>query len=730
MTTIVTAVWLPAHAQNVGKPVRVDDPTAPVSISAGNITGRPDREVTLDQDVELIRGETRITADSATYDQIENEVEAKGSVRIWRFGDRYSGEALKLNLDSGIGNISRPTYRLEINNAQGDAARVDFESEDQANVIDGTYSTCEGPDPDWYLKADTMQLDMGRDLGTASNTIVYFKGFPIMGLPAMSFPLSGQRKSGVLPPQIGIGSKGWAEVTIPYYFNIAPNRDLTLFPKLIINRGLQLGANGRYLGTSYSGETNAELLLNDQQTGENRYSIASIHTQTVAPGWSYAWNLNKASDDDYPSDFSKTITASSQRQLVRELRSDYATPLWNASVRIQNYQVLQDPGSLLNPALLVERPYARLPQLTFHTGRYDVAGFDWTLDSEMTRFWHPEKVSGNRLVVNPQVSYPFIRPGYFIKPKVSLHASQYRLDNSAVGPTSFSRVLPTVSIDSGLIFERDTSFFGQAMTQTLEPRLFYVNTPYRDQNLFPNFDTAEAGFNMAQIFSENRFTGSDRINDAKQITTGLVSRYIEASGAERLRLAVGQRFYFEQQRVVLDANTAVRNDSRSDILLAASGRLSSSITLDSALQYSETASRVFGANYGVQWQPAPKKVLNAEYRYLRNTDNALVRNGFEQVIMSGQWPVSQRWYGVARVNYSLPDRKTVDSLIGLEYRADCWTFRLVGQHFVTASQTSTSPIFIQLELNGLSKFGTNPLEALRRSIPGYQLVNQPDVSTP
>jgi LPS-assembly protein len=266
-----------------------------------------------------------------------------------------------------------------------------------------------------------------------------------------------------------------------------------------------------------------------------------------------------------------------------------------------------------------------------------------------------------------------------------------------------------------MVFERDGKLFGQAVTQTLEPRLFYVRTPYKDQSQFPNFDSAEAGFNFAQIFTENRFIGSDRIADANQLTAALVSRYIESNGAERLRLAMGQRFYFSQQRVQLDPNAKL-NQSRSDVLLAAAGRIADDWSFDSAIQYNASARSVFSSNYGVQWRPAPKKVVNAEYRY--------VRDSFKNIDLSSQWPLSARWYGVGRVSYELRDRKVLESLVGLEYKADCWVFRMGAQRFVTAAQTTSTPIFFQLELNGLSKLGLgNPLESFYKSIPGYARLN-------
>lgn len=719
LTAIVTAAAVPAHAQTAPKQARTDDPNAPITVEAEQITGRPDREVNLARDVEITRGLTRIRADSACYRQVEDEVSARGNVFMQRFGDRYKGDELKLNLSSGKGYVLRPEYELELNNAQGGAERMDFISEDEALVTNGTYSTCEGLNPDWYLKASTLRLDAGRDVGVAGGTVVYFKGVPILGTPALSFSLSGARRSGWLPPSIGFGSKGSAELMVPYYFNIAPNRDLTLYPRLMLDRGLQMGATGRYIGETgagwYGGETHVELLLNDRETKTDRWLVNTNHSQAIAPGLSYGWNVRAASDDEYPSDFSKSVSTSAERQLLREIRTDYVSQYWSLNARVQNYQILQDPAAATDPALTVIRPYDRLPQINFHAGRYDVAGFDWALDAELVRFSHPDFQTGNRAVAIPQLSYPFIRPGYFVTPKVMLHASQYDIDNADGSATSVTRTLPTFSLDSGLVFEREARLLGRAMTQTLEPRLFYVYTPFEDQSRIPLFDTAEAGFNFAQIFTENRFIGADRVADANQLTAAVTSRFIEENGAERLRLAVGQRYYFSDQRVRLGA-TEPRGESRSDLLLGATGRIADDWSFDGAVQYDASANRTFSSNYGVQWRPGDKKVVNAEYRYLRDT--------FKNVDLSSQWPLSMRWYGVGRVSYSLSDRKILESLVGLEYRADCWVFRMGAQRFVTTLRNTSTPIFFQLELNGLSRLGIgNPLESFYRSIPGYTRLN-------
>ena len=719
LTAIVTATAVPAYAQTTAPQTNADDASAPVVLEAEQITGRPDREMNLERNVELTRGQTRLTADSACFLQVEDQVSARGNVFMQRFGDRYTGDSLQLNLSSGKGYVINPTYKLQKNNAQGGAARLDFISEEEAVVTNGTYSTCEGLNPDWYLKASTLRLDAGRDVGVASGTVVYFKDVPILGTPALSFSLSGARRSGWLPPSVGFGSKGAAELMVPYYFNIAPNRDLTLYPRLMLDRGLQMGATGRYIGETgagwYGGETHVELLVNDQETKTDRWLVNSNHSQALARGLSFGWNVRAASDDEYPSDFSQSISTSAERQLLREVRTDYQAKYWSLTARAQNYQILQDPAAATDPSLTVIRPYDRLPQINFHAGRYDVGGFDWALDAELVRFSHPDFQSGSRAVAIPQVSYPLIRPGFFLTPKLMVHSSKYDIDTVGGSSRTLTRTLPTFSVDSGLIYEREGSLFGRNATQTLEPRLFYVYTPYKDQSMFPLFDTAEAGFNFAQIFSENRFIGSDRVSDANQVTAALTSRFLTGNGAEQLRLTLGQRFYFRDQRVLLDPNQQ-RTDSRSDLLAAASGRIDDDWSFDSAVQYDPSAKQSFSSNFGVQWRPGEKKVVNAQYRYLRDT--------FKNVDLSSQWPLSMRWYGVGRVSYSVRDHKILESLLGLEYRADCWVFRMGAQRFVTTLRNTSTPIFFQLELNGLSKLGFgNPLESFYNSIPGYTRLN-------
>lgn len=705
------------------KTILENDQNAPIILRAEQMTGRPDREMNLDYLVEVEKGQTRLTGEHGIFRQEENEIEVTGKVDITRYGDRYQADTAQFNMDTGEGVLTRAKYRMSATGGMGKAKRIDLEDEHHSTVVNGTYTTCEGENPDWYLSTRTLDLDTLRGVGSAQLPVLYFKNMPILAAASLSFPLNNERKSGFLPPTIGATSKGGVELMTPYYFNLAPNYDLTLFPKYIERRGMQLGAQGRYLGHNYEGETYVEYLPSDYEANRDRYAISSQHRHNFAPGWVYGWDFNKASDDDYPDDFSSPIfrNNNNNRLLLQEGYLSYAQTYWNITAGASRYQVLQDKELPIIPS------YDRLPYVNFNAHGYNIGGFDLTANLQYTRFWLSEdnlwnRQRGDRYVVKPEIAFPIVSSGYFLTPKAILHYARYDLDDKYLRPDqdrTMSRTIPTFSLDSGLIFERDASFFGTDMTQTLEPRLFYVYTPYRNQNKYPVFDSGEPSFGYAQLFEENRFVGEDRIADANNLTAAVTSRFIEQTGAERMRFTVGQRYYFSDQRVALYAPIEERNENRSDLLLMASGLLTPKLAVDTSVQYNQSTRRTYSANYSLQWRPADKKILNVEYRYLRNSIDEY-GNAIDQVNVSGQWPLGKRWYAVGQASYSLPDNKTIESLFGVEYNADCWIGRIVAQRYVTSSTESTTAFFFQLELKGMSKIGSNPLEILRKSIPGYR----------
>jgi LPS-assembly protein len=611
--------------------------------------------------------------------------------------------------------------------ARGRAESIEFMGENQLRINDGFVTSCKPGDDSWLIRADQLDLDYTREVGTARGGSLVFKGVPILGSPTFEFPLNDQRKSGLLPPLIGTTGKSGPELAVPYYLNLAPNYDLTLTPRYMEKRGLQVIEQFRYLQKNYTGELRAERIPYDHIEENSRWAVAFVHNYNRDGNLLGGLNLNKVSDDDYFRDLATRINITSQATLPREGHLTYNGSWWDtgnysATGRVQRFQVLQDPNEQIVP------PYGRTPQLTLSMLRQDPSGADLGTTGEIVNFSHSTLVNGNRLTLYPNLGLPLITPGAFLTPKLGGHytaysLSQIPLDNPSTPvvetvpqyPTTINRALSIFSVDSGLMFERETRAQGQSVIQTLEPRLFYVYVPYKDQNQIPLFDTAIADFNYAQIFSENSFSGGDRINDANQLTVALTSRILRAdSGQEMLRATLGQRYYFKDQQVTLNPTDTPRTYNTSDWLASLSGRVGRNWLSEVAMQYNQRDTQFERLTVATRYQPEPFKTLNLAYRFL----NGQIR----QVDVSGQWPLLDRWYGVGRFNYSLMDSRIVESVAGLEYAADCWIARFVTQRFALTAGESTRTIFVQLELNGLSRLGSNPLEALKRNVPGYQRI--------
>jgi LPS-assembly protein len=696
----------------------------PVYARGSSIAARAGRDVTLRGDAEIRRDGTVIRADRLTYYETDDEVIAIGNVRIVRDGQVFTGPELQLKLDGNTGTFRAPRFSLPAPGGQGSASMVEFTGRERVTLNDAIYSTCRPEDPDWYLRADSLTIDPDGEQGVGSGARLVFMGVPILGTPFFAFPLGDERRSGLLPPTLSLTSRNGAEVRVPFYWNMAPNRDLTLAPMLMARRGVQLGAHYRYLEPSYYGETEAEYTPRDQVTGTDRWMFDSRQNVVDWGGWSGGWRVRGVSDDNYFVDFSRSIVSSSERSLPRSVYAARAFGDWVLGANVLKYQNILD--ARLSP------PYDRLPQLQLTTVQRDRMGFDLALMSDAS--WFRRNLAGSaegaRLVVNPSATYPVDGPGWFVLPRLSVHATSYRLDLNPAGPTDIDRVVPTASVDAGVVMERPLSVGGRDLLQTLEPRLFYVYTPYRNQDQIPIFDTALNTVNYATLFSDRLFSGNDRIANANQLTPGVVSRLIDPqTGIEALRVGVAQRLYFDSQRVTIPG-VPTRTDSRSDLLVAASGELGGGHGFDAGVQFSVRESRVPQLDVAWRWWPSQVRIFNLAARY-RTLD-------FAQIDASWRWPLSRRWSTVGRLNYSVlreqldpatgqvrqVSPQLLEGVAGFEYSADCWTTRLVMQSFVTAESQRTSAFFVQLELAGLGRIGLNPLDILTRNIPGYRVLDQ------
>ncbi len=697
-----------------------DPSQLPAFFSGQTVSGVPDRELDLtgsgDTQAELRRGGMVLRADHIRFRQAQNQLDADGSVRLQREGNVYNGTDLVYQPDSDRGRIGSGDYRFTTG-GRGTASFAEFNGRDLVKFDDARYTTCTPDDESWVLNAGNIEIDNAEGSGVAHDAVLRFKGVPIFATPYMTFALGDQRRSGFLTPSMTLSTTSGLGGTLPYYFNIAPNRDDTLETHYNARRGPTFNNDFRYLGQSYDGETQLSITPHDSSYGASRWAFSALHTQQLGAGFGMYWNVTRMSDDNYLQDFSQNIVAASNRLLAQEGGLTYGAPFFTAMLRVQKFQVLQDPA---DPILA---PYERVPELTAHGFRYDVAGFDLSVDASLTKFDTPleNMVKGDRAIVNPSISYPIVAPGWFITPKAMLNYARYDLQRSTIVPgtqydPNYQRSVPTASVDSGLVFERDASYFGRDYLQTLEPRLFYVRTPYRKQVGAPIFDTAASDFNFAQLFTENTFSGGDRVSDADNLTAAVSTRLIDPStGEEEFRALVGQRFYFADQRVAL-GDDLLDTSKHSDYLFGVGGRIAPGLFADSQVQYDAADSKVYKANVGFRWVYDRNRVLSFNYRFIRDE--------LEQFDVSSQWRLSSSWSAVGRVNYSTYENKLVEGLVGVEYQSCCWAARFVAQKFVTATNSSTTALFFQLQLTGLTSIGTNPIDALRRSVPGYELVNQ------
>lgn len=701
----------------------------PTFLAADRVSGRMDDRAVFEGHAELRKAGTVLRADRIDYLARSDELVAQGQARVYSDGLIIFGPRLDLQLDAQTGRMENASYEYTPRNGRGQADVFELLGDGKSRLTRATYTTCSPQDQAWWVRAERLDLDRDAGVAKARNIRLYFQGVPVLASPVFFMPLGDERRSGMLTPSFGVNSRLGAELTVPLYWNISPQKDMTLAPRIMARRGVLLQTESRYLEPRWRGVLELDAIAKDREFGRSRDRVSFRHEQALAqPVFGGAVtggiNFNRVSDDDFFVDFGRTSVSASQSVLPQEGWLVHGRGPWVSSLRVSKNQTLL---SLLEPG--EQPPYERVPQLNVGAEVFDRAGFDVNLKVEATRFEQNTvlpnilpREPGTRLIVHPSVAYPIQGAGWFLVPKLQYHTTAYYLD-AARRPQdrSPSRQVPISSLDAGLVFERSASWFGSAAMQTIEPRLFYTHIPYREQNDLPNFDSGLADFNFAQLFSENVFVGGDRIGQANQVTAALVGRVLDgATGAQRLRVALGQRYFFSPQRVVLPGQMP-RTDKESDVLGSLSGALGRHWTLDALVQHSTLQKQVVRATMGVRYQPRAASVLSLAYRFKLDE--------LDQVDVAAQWPLRfiglPRWYGVVRTNYSRRESRVVESLGGLEYKADCWVLRLVGQRFITSKRSATTTFFLQIELNGLSSVGSSPVESLKRNIPGYQLINPP-----
>ncbi|QWD70178.1 LPS-assembly protein LptD [Polynucleobacter sp. UB-Siik-W21] len=758
----------------VGKPIA--DGEALTFTSSDVIDGVVERDMHLKGRAQMRRNGAVLKADEITYNPDTDIADLLGNAELSKGNAIFKGPKGQFRVDAREGFMESPVYELRDTRGNGVAKKLTIENADIFVFDKATYSTCTPENMDWYFTASSLEIDNEQKEMIGTNGIMHFFDVPIAYMPFFTAPIGSQRRSGLLTPVAGYNSNNGLDITQPYYVNIAPNRDLLLLPREMNHRGLMLGANYRFIEKEYSGIAYGEYLPYDKKTGTNRWKYdwqqKQLFNGGVEPGgaptpgsWSGYANMARVSDSLYPTDFSQSIAGQVTSQLRQEVGTAKqltgALSNWAISAKAATFQTLQpDPNNL------VRAPYNVLPNIaaTYNSqlsptvsdisGKYLAlsSGPKTTFSSDYTRFAYAlgdnfnapppgAYTQADRTVMRGAISLPQITPGYFITPTFSLQSNTYNAKPYVTGsvPNAQGFTIPTFSLDSGLSLEREATelqaFFGRDMLLTMEPRVFYAFTPYQNQVNTPVFDTADAGFGVSQIFTANTFVGNDRVADSNAATVGLTSRMIEEnSGAERAIVTVAQKQQFTGQKVGLNGNIA-NPTTYSDTLGSASVRLLGNFSADMFGQYNTQLNRFVQTTVGGSWRPTPGRSLNFGYRNVwsppiqaSSQNNQIATPSAtttDQYNISGQWPVTREVSVLGRWGYDALTTRTLNTLVGLEWTRDCWTFRGVYSQALNTSTITTTQILFQIEFRGFASAGSNPVDIMKLNVPGYMPTSKP-----
>jgi LPS-assembly protein len=663
--------------------------------------------------VTIRQGETTLSAEKIKGSKNQGHLEVQGMVELRDPELVIRGNAG--SFDPGEAAFEGVQFELPLRPGRGSAARFSINEDGIVKTEDVQYTTCPEGREDWLLRADSLSINTAKSIGTARDARVEFFGVPLLRLPVISFPVGNARKSGFLLPSLGTTTRGGALLSVPWYWNIAPQQDFTFTPTWHTARGIDLEGNYRYLTRNSRSELLGNLLPNDNKTGQTRSRWRVGNITDLTGQWRITLAAENVSDARYFEDFAQGASdGASTAFLPRLAQLDWRDANLHGGVLVRNFQTLDQDLQQ------VDRPATEAPRF-FVRGAWSMDGalpLVYGVDAEATRFRHPGEVEGWRLDAQPQVGLDYSGPGYFFRPTATLDAAGYSLRDTAPGvddkPT---RTLPLFSVDTGLIFEREGGRQGQRRV-TLEPRLMYLYAPYRDQSALPLFDTDEPDLNWIQLFRNNRYTGLDRISDANQISLGVTTQmYGSSSGTRILSTTIGQTFNFRSPRVRLpdeepDAGNA--SDLIAQIELSAFHNWS----ISTGMQWNPYANQTERAEVRLRYQPESRSVLNLGYRFQNDR--------LEQAEASAAWPVTDHWRLFGRVVYSLRESQSIEQFAGFEYDSCCWNIRAVARDYVSRRTGERDrSIYMQLELKGLSSVGQAVDAFFENAIRGYSSRRRP-----
>jgi len=758
-------------------PVASDDHLIHIEGDEAMIDAKEERAVVKGR-VSVRQDARTLAADSMDYDYKTGKLTVKGAVdfedpKLHVKGDSGSYDA------AGGANFDEADFFILDRKGRGFAREMAVHPDGKVALEQVRYTSCPVGNEDWMLQASSINLDTANQVGVARGVHLRFKDVPIFYTPYISFPLGDERKSGVLFPIFSHSTTNGYEFDVPYYFDLAPNYDLTLMPGILSARGVQVGGEFRYLTAGSHGQVEANFLPSDKQIHSDRAYFHITDITDLRPGLRFDTDIASVSDSNYFSDFAVGSEETSVTYLERRAEVLYYDDVWRIRGQLQNFQTIDTQV----PAL--DRPYSRVPRIQAEGLWPNLnSHLEFSLDSEATNFLRDVGPTGVRMSAQPELRWSSRGAGYFFEPAAGYYLTQYDLQNAGAGnPSTPTRTVPYGRMDTGLVFERDSGSSGQR-TQTLEPRMVYSYVPYRNQNELPIFDSGLPDMNLTELFRTNRYVGGDRIGDANQMALGLTTRLFDhGTGAQLLSATIGQIRYFSIPRVTLPQYVLQNAAGQFVAPLAAPNPLGvpGQVAPGMAQQYyslglpgqytliapqgsqplvpgqiaetfpasdlvtevSLTAYKNFNINLDYQlnpytWQtdkseilfqyhPKPAEVVNLGYRFQQGI--------LKQYDGSFAWPIAAHWNTVGRWVYSIQDHETIEQLAGFEYKSCCYRIlvaerRYLGPRTATGTQGLDTSTVIQLELTGLSSVGKPAGSLLAQEIRGYTARDPHDSSAP
>lgn len=714
----------------------------PIAVSADTLNAQRNGKAVYQGGVEVNQGNKSFKSDYTEFDQKTRDVKATGNI-IYKDGQvtLKSQDSLTSNLDTKSSTINNATYQLHGSPARGEAGTIALDNEKKSVALNQvTFTTCPPGQESWWLKASEVNMNQDEVFGEAWNATVWLEGVPIFYTPYINFPIRDERKSGLLNPSFTNSSKNGFDVSTPYYWNIAPNYDLTFTPREMTKRGLMYKTEYRYMpDENFSGTFYSEY-MNDDQIYEDRRWLTHLEQDVKYLNGDLDWNINytkvDAEDYNYFNDLDSKIGQELvDSQLMQSSSVTYSQADWNFKTEVRSYQIL------VKNALA---PHQLMPQMTYN--QYFVNdGYDIAINSEMSNFQNNSEASkaynGQRLHVEPSLNVPiFEAPGYYLNAESKLMATYYQQqtpDNYTSGlyyqkygltdiDGSASRVLPELRIHGGMTFDRQTSFNSQPFTQTLEPEVQYLYIPYKDQSHIGLYDTTSMQSDYYNLFSDRRFAGLDRISDANRISYGATTRLFDKDNTERVRFTAGQAYDFVRPKVRLTSTTTEDETSRSLLSVRLDTHPTDDWYTHSGLEYSTTFSKTSTANSAIEYQQE-KFTGQVNYRYVAK-ENFVVQNTDDKDISQAgllfSVPVNQDWQLISAHYRDTKTGKTADNLLGARYDSCCWAISMTYEMNKTPDNTTLeakpeTSYGLQFQFKGMGSVGKGKTSGLDTKLVPY-----------